>query len=276
MSEDSNQGLSLLSSSSVQAVLFVAIIVGSFFLGSLWTRVQILEKGGVTTGVAATAPSGGQSGQAAAPAVVQEGQIRDTFNKSLVKFGEANKKLVFIEVADPSCPYCQIAAGLNPELNKQVGDRFKLVQDGGAYVAPVIEMKKLVESGKASFAWLYSPGHGNGEMGTKAMYCAFEKGKFWNVHDKLMTKEGYDLLNNIVKNDKTRTTELVDFLKTAMSANDLKNCLESGKYDNRLPTDISLASGIGISGTPGFYINSQQFTGAVSWKDMEAAVKASL
>lgn len=76
---------------------------------------------------------------------------------------------------------------------------------GGTYVAPVPEMKRLVDEGKAAFVFIYTNGHGNGEMGTKAMYCAHEKGNFWPVHDKLMSSEGYGLLNDVVKNDKTKS-----------------------------------------------------------------------
>ncbi len=261
----------------LQTILLIAVIAGSFFVGSLWTKVQVLEKGGVTTATKTVQPTTPTTNAAPpAPAAAQSDQIKEAFAKSQIKFGDANKKLVFIEVADPSCPYCQVASGLNGELNKQIGDRFKLVADGGTYVAPVPEMKKLVDSGKASFAWLYTPGHGNGEMGTKAMYCAHEKGKFWNVHDKLMTNTGYNLLNNDVKNDKTKTQVLVDFLKSSMNPSDLKSCLDSGKYDNRLSEDTSLASGLGVQGTPGFFVNTQRFAGAYSWKDMESAVKSAL
>lgn len=257
----------------IQTILIIAVIAGSFFLGKLWTKVELLEKGGGSTTVKTT-----QQPQAApsAPAAAQTDQIRDAFAKSLVKFGDVNRKLVFIEVADPSCPYCHIAAGLNPKLNKEVGERFKLVSDGGTYVAPVPEMKKLVDTGKAALAWLYTPGHGNGEMGTKAMYCAFEKDRFWEVHDKLMTNEGYNLLNNDVKNDKTKSGELSTFLKSVFDATQMKSCLDSGKYDNRLTEDIGIASGLGVQGTPGFFINTQRFAGAYSWKDMESAVKAGL
>jgi hypothetical protein len=90
---------------------------------------------------------------------------------------------------------------LIPELNKQVGERFTLTADGGTYKAPVLEMKQLVDEGKAAFAWFYSPGHGAGELATQAMYCADEQGKFWEVHDLLMTSEGYELMNETVKND---------------------------------------------------------------------------
>lgn len=256
----------------MHTLLYIGVVIGAFFLGSLWTKVQILEKGGVTGKVAqqgGTAPAA----PVAAP-TVQLDQVRDAFTKSVIKFGDVKSKLVFLEIADPSCPYCHVAAGHNGELNKQIGDRFKLVADGGTYVAPVPEMKKLVDSKKASFAYIYTPGHGNGEMGTKALFCAFEKDKFWEVHDKLMTKEGYSLLNDVVKNDKAKTSDLVTFLSSAMNSGDLQKCLESGKYDSQLQADIGLASGLGIQGTPGFFVNATSFAGAYSWKDMETAVKA--
>lgn len=254
----------------VMIVLTILFMVGAFFLGSLWTKVQILEKGGVgvkTQQNPATTP---------APQGPTRKQVQDVFTQARIKFGDEKSKLVFIEVADPSCPYCHIAAGKNGTLNKQVGDRFTLVADGGTYIAPVLEMKKLVDQKKASFAYLYSPGHGNGEMGTKALYCAYEKGKFWEVHDLLMTSAGYDLLNSTVKNDKQKSPDLVAFLATATNVDDLKKCLESGKYDSRLGEDSKLATSLGISGTPGFFINENKFAGAYSYKDMESAVTAAL
>lgn len=254
-----------------QTILWILLVISSFLIGSLYTKVKYLEKGGIPTATTKQ-PTTQQPTQ---PTVTLD-QVKDAFTKSLVKFGDTKKKLVFIEGADPSCPYCHVAAGLNPELNKQVGDRFTLVPDGGTYVAPVPEMKKLVDSGKASFAWLYTPGHGNGEMGTKAMYCAFEKGKFWEVHDLLMTSKGYDLLNNTIKNDKAKSGELGQFLSSVFDANTMKACLDSGKYDSRLTEDVSIASGIGITGTPGFYVNATNFAGAYSWKDMEASVNKEL
>ncbi len=268
----------IISNNPMHTILYIGVVIGAFFLGSLWTKVQILEKGGVAGNVAQQTgtTTTGQTAQPPQAPVVQLDQVRDAFTKSLIKFGDAKKKLVFIEVADPSCPYCHVAAGFNAELNKQIGDKFKLVADGGTYVAPVPEMKKLVDSGKASLAYLYTPGHGNGELGTKALYCAFEKGKFWEVHDKMMTNEGYTLLNDVVKNDKTKISDLVGFLKSAMNSNDLQKCLESGKYDSRLQTDIGLASGLGIQGTPGFLVNATKYAGAYSWTDMEAGVKAAL
>lgn len=268
---------SLLSSFNISKiivpVLVVFLVASAFLIGVLWTKISYLEKG-VSSGI------GGGSG-VQPPAVpsrqVTVSQIKDLFSKDVIKFGSADRKLLFVEVADTSCPFCHVAAGENPELNRQVGGgKFKLVSDGGSYLAPVPEMKKLVDQGKASFVYLYSPGHGNGEMGAKALYCAYAKGKFWGVHDLLMTNKAYDLLNNVVQNDKSKSGELAEFLKPAINSGDLKACLDSGKYDSWLNNDVGLATSLGVGGTPGFFVNETPYAGAYGWKDMESVVNSAL
>jgi protein-disulfide isomerase len=251
----------------VPALLVVTVGL-SFMTGVLWQKVENLGKGG--TGTTTTTAQ-----QPAPQPKVDLAQIKDLFNKDLIKFGNADSKLLFVEASDPSCPYCHIAGGLNGPLNTSAGPQFTLVKDGGTYVAPVPEMKKLVQEGKASFIWMYFNGHGNGELATKALYCAYEKGKFWEAHDLLMTEKGYDLQNNVVKNDVAQSGKMADFLKSA-NIEGLKACLESGKYNDRLNSDMALGSTLGVSGTPGFYVNDTNFAGAYSFKDMESLVTSAL
>jgi len=263
--------------SIIQWVLVLALIAAAYFIGTLTAKVQLLQKG-------TTAPTT-QTGQQA-PTVTLD-TIKGLFGKNIIKFGDANKKLLLVEVVDPSCPFCHIAAGKDPELNATSGAQFKLVSQGGTYVAPVEEFKKLVDSGKASFAYIYDPGHGNGEMGQKALYCAFEKGKFWEAHDLIMSEKGYEIQNGydvtntpttgvVVKNDKTKSQDLANFLASAVDPAFMKSCLDSGKYDARLGTDTQLAMSLGVSGTPGFFVNTTNFAGAYSFTDMKPAVDAAL
>ncbi|MBI2074962.1 MAG: DsbA family protein [Candidatus Levybacteria bacterium] len=256
-------------------LLVILLIIAAFLLGSLTTKVQYLEKSGTAqnTQAAAAQPTTPPQQQAPQQPTVNIDKIKALFNDKNITFGDKNSKNLLVEVADPSCPFCHVAAGLNPTLSAQMGDRFKLEKDGGTYVAPVIKMKEMVDSGKAALVWIYARGHGNGEMGTKAMYCAHEKGKFWPVHDKLMTNEGYTLLNDQVKNEKSKSQELANFLSDVYDASAMKSCLESGKYDNKITEDVATAASLGANGTPGFFINTQNFAGAYSWKDMESAVK---
>ncbi len=265
--------LNFVSNNTILILVLVLFSLSGFFLGSVWTENRMLKKGTVA-GTQAQA----QAQQPTAPTQVSVTQdmIKGLFDDKNITMGKSDAKLTFVEFSDPSCPYCHIAAGKNPSLNAQAGDRFKLVSDGGSYLAPVPEMKKLVDQGKASFVWVYSPGHGNGELATQALYCAQEKGKFWPVHDKLMSKEGYDLLNETVKNDKANSGKLAEFLKDAIKQSDMQKCLESGKYADRIATDTQTATKFGVAGTPGFFVNTQMYAGAYSFTDMKSAVDAAL
>jgi protein-disulfide isomerase len=255
-------------------VLIVLLIVASFFVGMYFTKATYLEKNlKAGTPTAAVTPS---AQQPAAPKI-DLAAIKNVFNNNdVIKIGKADSKLLLVEVSDPSCPYCHAASGKNPELSKQIGPQFTLVADGGTYLAPVQEMKKLVDAGKAAFAYIYQNGHGNGEMAMKAFFCANEQGKFWQAHDKLMTNAGYEIINNVVKNDKTASGKLADFLGTAVDKAKLKTCLDSGKYDAALTANQQLAGSLGVNGTPGFFINTTNFAGAYSWNDMKAAAEAAL
>lgn len=273
-------------------VLMVLLLIASFLLGMLTTKVQYLEKEKV---LAATQATQNNQQQAAAPQQppkvnVSIDMIKSLFNDKNIFFGDKNSKNLLVEVADPSCPYCHVATGLNPTLNPQMGPQFKMQVDGGTYIPPMPQMRELVNNGKAAFVYVYTNGHGAGEEATTALYCAHEQGKFWQVHDLLMNKEGFDFMNNNkLKFDPSQVeisqqgykkitnddlNNIVDFLKnTGVNTDQLRECLVSNKYVKKLAEDITTASNLGVSGTPGFFINTNDFLGAYSWKDMQSAVK---
>ncbi len=260
--------------------VYLALLLFAFGFGVLWQKVENLQTA-LTQGATATTTTPAGGGTAAQPVAqaapdISMDTIKGLFGKGLITFGDANKKVVFVAVEDPSCPYCHIAAGDDPELNKQSGSQFLLTSQGGTYVAPIKEMRKLIDNGTAGFVYIYTPGHGNGEMGQKALYCANEKGKFWEAHDLLYSNAGYNLQNTQVLNDKTKSGIVADFLKSIIPAADMKACLDSGKYDSRLTSDTSIATSLAVSGTPGFFVNTTRFAGAYSYTDMQSAVKAAL
>jgi protein-disulfide isomerase len=254
-------------------------IAGAVLLGCLiisGTLAYISTK--VVKSVATTANT--TADQAAAQpgdaAKVTLDQVKALFTEKNITFGKKDSKVLFVEFSDPSCPYCHVASGKNPNLNKQAGAQFTMAKDGGTYLPPVPEMKKLVDAGKAAFVWLYANGHGNGELGTQALYCAKEKGKFWEVHDLLMSEAGFKLMNEQVKNDVAKAGDMADFLKSAVKADDMKACLESGKYKDRLTSDMAIAQQFGFKGTPSFFVNTTNFGGAYSYKDMAPVVEKAL
>lgn len=248
-----------------ETIIVLGLVIAAF-LGGFY-----FSKNTETTSNTATAtPTTVQ--EQAATANINIDQVKALFNDKNIVLGNRDSKLLIVEFSDPSCPYCHAASGKNSALNKQMGGQFLLKSDGGNYVAPEEEIKKLTDSGKAGFVWLYANGHGNGELATQAFYCANEKGKFWEVHDKLMSAEGYELINTTVKNDKTKSGIMADFLKGAVDSKSMKECLESGKYANRLSEDMTTAQKMGFEGTPYFIINTTRFVGAYSFTEMQGAV----
>jgi protein-disulfide isomerase len=251
--------------------LIVGLIISAFLIGSLTNKVSTNKTTSETTTAETTAQPQAAPAQPQAVAVDID-TIKSLFTEKHIYFGNKDSKNLFVEIADPSCPYCHIAGGNNPELNKEAGSQFTMIQDGGDYLPPVLEMKKMLDQGDAAFVYIYSPGHGNGEMGMKAMYCAHEQGKFWEVHDKLMSSEGYTMVNDNVKNDVAKSAELAEFLSDVFDASAMQECLESGRYDSKIAEDTETSRNLGVSGTPGFFINSTNFAGAYSWNDMQSAV----
>lgn len=248
-------------------VLIVIVMAGG--LGYLFNEVKNLKSGGGNINNAQ------QPAQQQAPKV-ELSTVKGVFDKNVIKFGDNSKKVLFVEIGDPSCPYCHIADGKNPELAKQVGSQFTYESDGGTYKPPVTEMRKLVDSGKASYAYIYFPGHGAGEMATKGLYCAHEQGKFWQAHDVLYTNKAYDFINNTLKNDKSKSADLVKFLGNVVDGGKLKECLDSSRYDKVLTENQDLASTLAVSGTPGFFINDKRFDGAYSFSEMQSTVDEAL
>jgi protein-disulfide isomerase len=248
-------------------VLVILAIGLAFFSGTLWQKVRNLENGTKTTTSDVTEKTN---------PTVSLNTIKGLFDKDLIKIGNAKSKVIFVEIADPSCPYCHIADGNNPELAKSVGATFQYTSDGGTYIPPGIEIEKLVKDGKASYVYVYYPGHGNGEMTMKALYCANEKGKFWEAKALIMNNDGYELSNTTVQNDVSKAGTVAEFLKSVVDYNFMKSCLESDKYDSRLTSDSDVAVELGIQGTPSFYVNETNFPGAYSYKEMQSVVDAAL
>ncbi len=247
-------------------VLILLLVAASLLAGYFFSQVQQLKKGQTTAGTT--------TDQAAQPqqTTVDIKTIKDLFSDGYLKFGDANRKVLFVEISDPSCPYCHVAGGFNPEVAKETGAVYK--SQGGSYTPPVPEMKKLVDQGQASFVMLFGNGHGNGRLAAEALYCAYDQNKFWEAHDLLMSNDGYNLQNNDVKNDRALTSKLVDFLASTVDSAQLTDCLQSKKHEADLTRDEKMDAALGFNGTPHFFVNNQALFGAQDWDKFQPLVDA--
>lgn len=194
------------------------------------------------------------------PVIVSEEQLNSLKTSQPIVIGDRNSTLNFTEFADPSCPFCSLAAG-NPNY----------LQNYPGYTPPIPEIKKLVQEGKASYTWVYLPTHGNGDVAAQVLYCANEKGKFWEVHDTLMVGKGYETVENQVKNDPSKVSLLSELVKEFVDPEFINSCVASGKYKDRLNRDAAVAAEWQAGGTPTFFVNVEQVIGS-DFKNFESLI----
>ena len=107
-------------------IVYVALLLAFLIIGYLFAKVEALKGGGPVAAVP-TPPAAVAGAQAPAAPVVTLDQVKNVFDKSVIKFGKSDAKHIVVEAADPSCPYCHAAAGKDPELAKQMGPQFVTV-----------------------------------------------------------------------------------------------------------------------------------------------------
>ena len=218
-----------------QQILVVLLIVASFFLGSLWTKIQYLEKGGsADTKVAAT-----QTAPQTAPQVPQQqaGPKEVSVDGDPV-LGNKNAPLTMIEFVDYECPFCK---------------RF--------YVETLPQIKsEYIDKGKVKFVMRDLPlsFHQNAHKESQAAECAREQGgdtAYFKYHDEIFkrtTSNGTGLALtqlSVIAND------------LGLNGSSLQGCLDSEKYKAEVDKDLADATSYGASGTPTFFIGKSDSSG---------------
>lgn len=182
--------------------------------------------------------------------VVNVGDL-DLTNAPMI--GQENASVTVIEFSDLSCPYCAAADGGNQEVMDY------LKQRSPDWQAPLPKiMKDYVNTGKAKIYFKYYPGHGSGVEAQKIGWCLNEQAgnKFWKYADLVF--ENQDKV--------TDEKALLGFVKQVGGDTiKINECLNAKKYDFLIDKDTQEGRAIGVSGTPAFYINGKEISGAQSY-----------
>ncbi len=138
--------------------------------------------------------------------------------------GKKDAPLTIVEFTDYQCPFCQ---------------RF--------HVASFPEIKRnYIDTGKLRFFSKDLPldFHANAMRAAEAARCAGEQNKFWELRDVMG--------QNPDKLDMDHISGFADGLQ--MDSKALRSCVESGKYKDKVQTDVLEAMKIGANGTPTFIV----------------------
>lgn len=234
---------------SYTPVLVALLIIASFFLGALISRVQYLSSNN-----SYTAPGGNQQAQVpnqAQPQAPAPGQKVNVDVGHLPPQGNPNAKVKIVEFGDFRCPFC---------------DRF--FKD----TLPQLQ-KDYIDTGKVTFYFRHYQFLGPASIvAGNAAECANEQGKFWDFHNYLYQNQPPESDTSLYTTDKL--TGVAGQL--GLNADQFRNCLDSKKYDKNVSDDLAAGQKAGVNGTPTVFINGLPIVGAQPIESFKTVIDAEL
>lgn len=223
--EKSSITIPLPTGNKLQMFLIGALIIAAFLIGSLWTKVQYLEKNGSST----KATAGQAVPQAALPNQTGQpsGKIKDVTSKDHIQ-GNKNAKITLVEYSDLECPFCKRFHPTMQDLMKTYGDKIR---------------------------WVYRhfplSFHANAQKESEATECVAELGgddAFWDYVDKMFEKT--------TSNGTGFALDQLGPLAAEVGVNQsaFQSCLDNGKYEKLVKDQIADGTTGGVSGTPSTFL----------------------
>ena len=95
--------------------------------------------------------------------------------------------------------------------------------------------------------------------------CADQQGKFWEYRAEIFGgswgKNNVEDLKAIAK-------------KTGLKEKEFNTCLDTDKTKERVSKDVSVAGGLGVKGTPAFFLNGKFMNGVQPVENFEKMIKS--
>lgn len=153
--------------------------------------------------------------------------------------GPQTAPVTIVEFADFQCPFC---ARLQPTLEQLIakyGDKVRLV-----------------------FRQFPLQFHTHAQKAAEASLCAWEHGKFWEMHDAMFENQQALYVDSL----KAKAAAL------GLNADAFNSCLDSGKYADQVQRDLDDGAAAGVSGTPAIFINGRFLSGTVPLEQLSQIV----
>lgn len=158
--------------------------------------------------------------------------------------GNKDAPVTILEFSDYQCPYCS----RHHETMKQVMEAYP---------------------GKVKWEYKHFPldsMHPYARITAEGAECAGDQDKFWEYTDLLYA------------NQKSINSEIVPKLAVQLDLNmdDFTSCISSGKYKEKVASDLAEGQAKGVRGTPGNFVNGVELKGAVLFEQMKAEIDKAL
>lgn len=227
-------------------ILVVLLVIASFLVGSLWTRVKNIE---ISQKPAAKEEAQNKPQAQPTSAVLGEQDRSKIEAGSAASRGSENAKVTIVEFSDFQCPYCaNYSTTTYNQIKKEYGDKIRYI-----------------------FRDFPLGFHPFAQKAAEAARCAGDQSKFWEMHDLLFAK------NSEWSAEKSVDGTFVIYAgQIGADKAKFKECLASGKFAQAVKDDVALGSTVGVSGTPSFFINGQMLVGAQSFESFKTIIDKEL
>ena len=144
--------------------------------------------------------------------------------------GSDKAPVTIVKFEDFQCPYCKTVQPTFLDVLKRYDGKVRLVHKD-------LPLDAI---------------HPQARLAAEAARCAGDQGKFWAFHDKLYAQS-----------PKLAALELKSAAKeVGLTIDSFDQCLASGKFKAAVQKDYNEAAGLGLTGTPAFFINGRELSGA--------------
>ena len=114
-------------------------------------------------------------------------------------------------------------------------------------------LQSYIDSGKVNLVYKHSAFLGQESIwAAQASECAADQGKFWEYHDKVYEHS-----------PKAAADDLKAYAKEiGLNVEAFERCFKSGKFKAAVQNDLAEGAQLGLTGTPAFFINGREMSGA--------------
>ena len=176
--------------------------------------------------------------------------------------GKDNAPVIIIEFSDFQCPFCR----------KFWTDTFEQLKT------------EYIDTGKVKLIYRDFPLdsiHPMAQKSAEAAQCANEQEKYWEYHDKMYGEQNILDGGSIEGPVQSTVTYTVNDLKKwakdlGLDSGKFDSCLDDGKYEDEVKNDFQDGAQAGVQGTPSFFINGKQLSGAQPFSAFKQAIDAEL
>jgi protein-disulfide isomerase len=157
--------------------------------------------------------------------------------------GQPQAAVTIIEFSDLQCPFCASVTPTLLELMKQYPDQVRWV-----------------------FKNFPLDFHADSPLAHTAALAAERQGKFWEMHDLIFANQRNLKRDNLLAEARSLNLDMDRFTAD----------LDSADIGKQLAADKKEGEGLGINGTPSFFINGKPLSGAMPMEQFQAAINNEL